>query len=100
VRRVAAGKTGAGGRGERVGEGITVGGIIVGVACACIASIVAATTVSTSLSAGDGTAEFKVLQAATATNIAINAMNGFRRIQDLSSGFKKDLLIEKYTVIN
>src|ERR1700690_1958283 len=94
VRRVAAGKIGVGGRGERVGEGIIVGGIIVGVTCAWIASIVAATTVSTSLSAGDGAAEFVLLQAEMTTNIAIKTMNGFQRIRVLSTSFIRDLHLE------
>ena len=101
LMRVAAGRVTVGARNERVGEGATVkvGSIaVVGVACDCIASIVAATTVATSLGEGEGMAEFELVHAAIATNSVSNAMNGFQRMRTLSSGFIKNLLIEKYIV--
>jgi len=99
--RVAAGRTGVGGRSGAVGEaaggvGDAVGDVAVGVACACIASKVEATTVATAFGAGDGIAEFEPVHATMATKIASKAMNGFQRLID---DFITNLLVEKYIVL-
>jgi len=88
LMRVAAGRTGVGGRSGKVAVGAIVGGAIVGVAWGgCSACIVAATTVATSLGEGDGMAEFDPLQAAMAAKIARKGINAFQGTWRLWDGF-------------